>query len=190
MSMNSSPQYPDLHYFPRDVMTNCMSDMEMSERCHFYVRITKDFLPESVKRKMDWNLSLSEPSLPTSKVRVGQRRIWKRNWFNIISQQGWLIGREELKCLRRHIWDGPVILGGHGRHCKLILGKGVGQRALPLSGLIPSWVTVLSRRVGTARLMPGCPQIEKATVCSDDEIMKLVHLQSHFCSLQTIVVLN
>lgn len=110
---------------------------------------------------MDWRLSLSEPSLPTGKARVGQRRIWKRNWFNIINQQGWLIGREDLKCLRIHIWDSPGILGGHGRHCKLILGKGVGQRTLPLSGLIPSWVTTLSRRVGTVRLMPGCPQIKK-----------------------------
>lgn len=139
----------------------------------FYGRITKDFLPESVKRKTDWRLSLSEPSLPTGKARVGQRRIWKRNWFNIINQQGWLIGREDLKCLRIHIWEAPGILGGHGRHCKLILGKGVGQRTLRLSGLIPSWVTTLSRRVGTARLMPGCPPPPKKKATFFFLMMKL-----------------
>lgn len=157
----------------------------------FYGRITKDFLPESVKRKTDWRLSLSEPSLPTGKARVGQRRIWKRNWFNI-NQQGWLIGREDLKCLRIHIWEAPGILGGHGRHCKLILGKGVGQRTLPLSGLSPSWVTTLSRRVGTAQLMPGCPQIKKKATFSfsDDEIAMLVHLRPRFCLPQTVGVLN
>lgn len=142
----------------------------------FYGRITKDFLPESVKRKTDWRLSVSEPLLPTGQARVGQRRTWKRNWFNIINQQGWLIGREDLRCLRIHIWDAPVILGGHGRHCKLILGKGVGQRTLPLSGLIPSWVTMLSRRVGTARLMHGCPQIKKAAVFFFFLMMKLRRL--------------
>lgn len=106
--------------------------------------------------------------------------------------RGWLIGREDLKCLRIHIWEAPGILGGHGRHCKLILGKGVGQRTLPLSGLSPSWVTTLSRRVGTAQLMPGCPQIKKKATFSfsDDEIAMLVHLRPRFCLPQTVGVLN
>jgi hypothetical protein len=80
--------------------------------------------------------------LPTYEVRIFLRRTSKRNWWkNTINQQEMIV-REDLEYFGRHIWDFPVILGGHARHCKLILGKRAGQRTLPLPVLTSNCVAV------------------------------------------------